>query len=935
MGESGQPHVRDTRFPGYDAFLSYSHARDARLAPAFQRELERFAKPWYRIRALRVFRDNASLTANPGLWASIEQALANSEWFVLMASPEAARSSWINREVAWWVANRSVRRLLIVLTEGDPIWNTSGGETGRSAGSALPPTLRAVLREEPRWVDLRWLQRIEQVDWSTPRLRDSIADVAAAVRGVPKDLLIGEHIEQHRRAMRLARGGVAALALLLVATTVAAIVAVAQRNNARNEARIATARQLAALAVADLDSNLDRAELFAAAAYRIHRDPQTRAALFRAVAASPHLKRYLPAGARVSTVGGSADGHIVLAGTADGHVVRWDLVRDVRTSIRLGNGPITSLAADTEAHRILAADGARAVLWDTATGRQRTIHSGRSALVAVSPSGRRLALLDRSAVAAVPAEGEAELTVYDGASGQQRARSPLTTVWTRLGLPDEDNIMLIGVQGRWERRAVDGLGVRASSEPDLSPADAGTVGYSADGRYYGYDVFGQVSAWDIATAAGPSRFEAPDLQASTRAQQPDRAEAFTISRDGTRVATAAAGTVYVSATGRPGAEPLSLPGNDGVNTDALAFLGDDRLVSASGDRLSVWDITSPGRFGADLGGRLAAGCNACIPALTPSPDGHRAAFVTIDRAAEYRLSGLAQPQILSAPAAPEDFPGDQTVPVWSADGTRLALLGLGTSSALVWDPGRPAEPIGRWPPAVAGAYPLTARVSADGATVVAVNSHGDVVLRRFSDGTVRRIWPGHAELDTSATATVSADLRTAALVENEVVTLINTRTGARRALPDGAGSGVLFIQDQLLVLRPSGTLEVWDLTGTRLLRSISGSGGYQPVFSAPEQGGVVARLRSDNMVVLTQLDSGLPLGSFPLPASRSRQTVMAFTPDGAALLVGVAGGRLTRWEMTEAAWLRVACASAGRSLSPAEWNQFVGTAMPGGVGCGP
>ena len=40
----------------YDAFVSYSHAADGRLAPALQRGLQSLAKPWYRRRALRVFR---------------------------------------------------------------------------------------------------------------------------------------------------------------------------------------------------------------------------------------------------------------------------------------------------------------------------------------------------------------------------------------------------------------------------------------------------------------------------------------------------------------------------------------------------------------------------------------------------------------------------------------------------------------------------------------------------------------------------------------------------------------------------------------------------------------------------------------------------------------------------------------------------------------
>lgn len=95
---------------GYDAFISYSHTLDGALARALQTGLEQFAKPWYRPRALRVFRDTTSLSANPGLWSSIEKALAHSAWLVLMASPEAARSRWVDREVAWWLVNKSPQR---------------------------------------------------------------------------------------------------------------------------------------------------------------------------------------------------------------------------------------------------------------------------------------------------------------------------------------------------------------------------------------------------------------------------------------------------------------------------------------------------------------------------------------------------------------------------------------------------------------------------------------------------------------------------------------------------------------------------------------------------------------------------------------------------------------------------------------------------------
>ena len=71
----------------FDAFLSYSHAADGRLATAVQAGLQGLTRPWYRLRALHVFRDKTSLAANPALWPTIVAALQESRYFLLMASP--------------------------------------------------------------------------------------------------------------------------------------------------------------------------------------------------------------------------------------------------------------------------------------------------------------------------------------------------------------------------------------------------------------------------------------------------------------------------------------------------------------------------------------------------------------------------------------------------------------------------------------------------------------------------------------------------------------------------------------------------------------------------------------------------------------------------------------------------------------------------------
>src|SRR5919198_1398379 len=59
----------------YAAFISYTRDTDGLLAPRLEYALERFAPPWYRLRAFRIFRDDASLSTNPGLWSSLTGAL--------------------------------------------------------------------------------------------------------------------------------------------------------------------------------------------------------------------------------------------------------------------------------------------------------------------------------------------------------------------------------------------------------------------------------------------------------------------------------------------------------------------------------------------------------------------------------------------------------------------------------------------------------------------------------------------------------------------------------------------------------------------------------------------------------------------------------------------------------------------------------------------
>ncbi len=226
--------------PAFDGFMSYSHAGDELLAPRLQSGLQRFAKPWWRRRAVRIFRDDASLTANPHLWASITDALDDSGWFILLLSPDAAASSWVNREVEYWLEHKDPARIIPVLTEGDLGW-VDGNLTGD-----VPPALHDVFSDEPRWVDLRFARTEEQLDLSNSSFRAAVADIAAPLRGVAKDELESEEVRQNRRTIHTAWAAGIGLVVLAIAAGSLAVYSASQRAIAQdNEAQaIAFASQL-------------------------------------------------------------------------------------------------------------------------------------------------------------------------------------------------------------------------------------------------------------------------------------------------------------------------------------------------------------------------------------------------------------------------------------------------------------------------------------------------------------------------------------------------------------------------------------------------------------------------------------------------------------------------------------------------------------------
>lgn len=204
----------------YDAFISYNQKHDKSFVKNLQHQLQRLGKPWWQRRAIRVFLDQSSLSAAPGLWSSIERSLSQSRYFILCASPDSSRSYWVNKEVAWWLANKGPETLLVALTEGSLEWNRKDNAFFWTDATPLPECLKGVFRAEPKWTDFRsYRSASDKRRKPDDTFISLIAEISATIRGVPKEDLLSEDLRQQRRALRAAYMGVVCLAVATAAAS--------------------------------------------------------------------------------------------------------------------------------------------------------------------------------------------------------------------------------------------------------------------------------------------------------------------------------------------------------------------------------------------------------------------------------------------------------------------------------------------------------------------------------------------------------------------------------------------------------------------------------------------------------------------------------------------------------------------------------------------
>ena len=111
----------------FNAFISYKHAElDNKIAASIVRDLERYHLPAKIRRETgkkkidRIFRDKDELPITSDLNDTITQALANSDYLIVICSTNTKKSTWVEREIDTFLKNHSMNNILTVLADGEP-----------------------------------------------------------------------------------------------------------------------------------------------------------------------------------------------------------------------------------------------------------------------------------------------------------------------------------------------------------------------------------------------------------------------------------------------------------------------------------------------------------------------------------------------------------------------------------------------------------------------------------------------------------------------------------------------------------------------------------------------------------------------------------------------------------------------------------------------
>jgi tetratricopeptide (TPR) repeat protein len=236
----------------YRAFISYSHS-DTRWATWLHRALESYRPPKDLIgtttargvvpkRLSPVFRDREELPSATDLGGLLRAALEQSQCQIIICSPKAAKSHWVNEEILSFKRLGREDRIFCLIVGGEPY---ASGMAGREDEECFPPAARFKLGPDGELSDVPTEPIAADARPGKDGKQNAKLKIVAGLLAVGFDAL--RRREAQRRNRRLVAVAAGAMGGMVITSGLAAYAlyerAAADRQTVRAEAEARTAKE--------------------------------------------------------------------------------------------------------------------------------------------------------------------------------------------------------------------------------------------------------------------------------------------------------------------------------------------------------------------------------------------------------------------------------------------------------------------------------------------------------------------------------------------------------------------------------------------------------------------------------------------------------------------------------------------------------------------
>ena len=422
----------EKKSPVHDAFISYSR-KNKGFAKKLEKALENYKPPKdlnVPRRHLNIFLDEADFTGVE-YYQAVEEALKSSTKLIVLCSPDARQSSYVNDEIRRFAKANGMSNVIPVLIGGIP---NNEATPGKEDEMAFPEALCEMMTMP---LGINYLAfDLESDKLNKGIFANSWFTLLANIYNVSRDTIEQREMKRRARALRIGISLASGICIVLLIALILTLIsrreaveqrkiaveqrekaveqrreAVKQRKVAESQRRIAVSRQLAAQArigLRELGHQLPLWTLLAAESVRIHPSWEGLGVLRECVALLPQEIDSLHFGDDIYTIAFSPNGQYLGSVSRDGIAVIWDVANHNALQQFYYQEPLKTLAfASNNTLFAVGSKGGTIAVYDVQQGRElvRFDHSDEVTALAFSDNGKYFATAGKDGTYRVIAVG--------------------------------------------------------------------------------------------------------------------------------------------------------------------------------------------------------------------------------------------------------------------------------------------------------------------------------------------------------------------------------------------------------------------------------------------------------------------------------------------------------------------------------------------------